>query len=424
LASIVEWTTMLPLSALPIGIVFPAPDKAIRLRGGVSLHLVGDEGVLLDASSQRLYRVNTTGAFIWCCLEDGVPPEEGAARLRQTFNTTPHEARRYVAEAVAEWTALGFVEHDDRSPADVAAKAPPADQVSSPSQMEEEPFVAVSERNYRLLDTDFRVRFASRVTEAEIDPFLAPLAELFPHATNAVVIDVRERGDRRALYHGKRIIERWAAADEIVPVAKIALVTFALERSQDFGALHAGAVCRRAGAPCVIIAGVSGAGKSTLTAALAAAGFISLGDDTIVLARDTLAVRGVPFGICLKEGAWSLLSERLPGLGAQPVHQRLDGKRVRYFVPENSATRLDRSARNPVCAIVFPNRIESGPSCLVRVSSADALSRLASEFCPLGEVLDSEKVERLIRWVNGVACLELRYSTLDEGIKRVGELCT
>jgi hypothetical protein len=207
-----------------------------------------------------------------------------------------------------------------------------------------------------------------------------------------------------------------------VPVAKIALVTFALERSGDFGALHAGAVCRSDG-PCVVIAGASGAGKSTLVAALAAHGFRSLGDDTVVLARDTLAVRAIPFGICLKEGAWTLLSPRVPELSEQPVHQRLDGKRVKYFIPRGPSGATGRAEQHLVSAIVFPNRSDDGPLELIRVSHADALTRLASEFCPLGGRLDAEKIERLIRWVGGMTCLEMRYASLDDGMNAVAGIC-
>lgn len=398
-----------------------ARDRAIFPRAEVSLHLVGEEGILLDALSQRLYRLNTTGAFIWCCVEeDGASPAKAVARLQQAFGTTDRDARTFVDAAIAEWSRLGLIAGDERSPARAAAPSSPEPTDPAPNA---EPFLAIAERHYRLLDTDFRMRFASHGTAEELHRFLAPLAENRPATTDPVIIDVRESGRYRALCHGDRVIERWAASDELVPVAKIALVTFALERSRDFGALHAGAVCRRADGPCVIIAGASGAGKSTLVAGLATSGLLSLGDDTVVLASDTLSLRAIPFGICLKQGAWELLSSRIPGLDEQPVHQRLDGKRVRYFVPGGHTTSLGRGARNSACAVVFPHRTTSGPADLVRLPPADALTRLASEFCPLGGHLDARKVERLIEWVSGMTCLEMRYSTLEDGLRTIGELC-
>ena len=407
-------------SASPEEIAAIVADEAVGPRTGVTLHLVDDEGVLLDTASQKLYRLNTTAAFIWCCIEDRLSRAESVARLGRAFGTTGRDAESYVAAAVDGWSALGLLAGNGAPLADALSSPEPKD--GAPAAIAA-PFIPVIEKYYRLLDTDFRLRFASSATAADMHRFLAPLAERRPDERDLVTIDVRESGARRALYHGDRIIERWAAPDELVPVAKIALVTFALERSQDFGALHAGAVSRRGDGPCVVIAGVSGAGKSTLVAGLATSGFTSLGDDTIVLARDPLAVRAIPFGICLKDGAWDLLSGRIPGLSEQPVHQRLDGKRVRYFVPHGMPAPLGRAVRNPAVAVVFPNRTTGGSGHLVRISHADALTRIASEFCPLGGQLDVDKVERLIQWVGSMKCYELRYSTLDQGIKAIGELC-
>jgi hypothetical protein len=195
-----------------------------------------------------------------------------------------------------------------------------------------------------------------------------------------------------------------------------------LEQSCDFGAIHAAAVHRGGNAPCVMLPGPSGIGKSTLTAALVADGFRTLGDDTIVLARDTLDVRAVPFGICLKNGAWQLLAARFPDLVEQPVHNRLDGKRVRYLNPGGQGVAQESCAPRPAAWIVFPQRVDYGDSDLIPISRPEALSRLAAQFCPLGAGLDLPKIDRLVRWIGGIACFELRYSTLDQGAERLKEL--
>jgi hypothetical protein len=385
----------------------------IRPRAGVSLHLIEDEGVLLDRAGQKLYGLNTTGAFIWCCIEDGAAAADCVAQLRSTFDISERDARSYVAAAIDGWESLGLLTG--------AAVPEPSgrSQTATVQSHAQPPFAAVDRARYRLLDTTFELRFASRETAAYLDRFLAPLRESTAGADDPVIIDVRESGEQRALYHCDCLIERWVAPHELVPTAKIALVMSALERSRDFGALHAGAVCPRLDEPCIVIAGPSGVGKSTLVAGLVANGFCSLGDDTIALARDTLAVRPVPFGICLKDGAWDLLSTRIPGLATLPVHRRLDGKRVKYLLSESAS-----DARHPACAVIFPSRREDGPAKLIRLSPAATLARLAPEFCPLGGELDDERVDRLIGWIRGMTCFEMRYSTLDDGIKTVGELCS
>ena len=72
-------------------------------RQGVSLHLLGDQGVLFDFPAQRLYAANTTASFIWCCLEERQPSQEICGRLADTFGLRLAEAETYVAGMLAEW---------------------------------------------------------------------------------------------------------------------------------------------------------------------------------------------------------------------------------------------------------------------------------------------------------------------------------
>src|SRR5690349_4237123 len=81
----------------------------VRPRAGISLHLIDDEGVLLDTSGQKLYGLNTTGAFIWCCIEDGASAADCVARLRSTFDLSERDARSYVVAAIDEWDSLGLL---------------------------------------------------------------------------------------------------------------------------------------------------------------------------------------------------------------------------------------------------------------------------------------------------------------------------
>ena len=79
-------------------------------RQGVSLHLLGDEGVLFDAPGQRLYAANTTASFIWCCLEEGRPLRETGQALADTFGVPLAEAEAHVEAMVAQWRTLDLVE--------------------------------------------------------------------------------------------------------------------------------------------------------------------------------------------------------------------------------------------------------------------------------------------------------------------------
>ena len=42
----------------------------------LSLHHIGEEGLLLDPENRRLYALNASAAFIWSLLKDGKSPVE------------------------------------------------------------------------------------------------------------------------------------------------------------------------------------------------------------------------------------------------------------------------------------------------------------------------------------------------------------
>jgi hypothetical protein len=390
-------------------------------RREASLRFLDGQGFLFDPAVQKLYLANRTAAFIWCCFDEEMQPDDIAHRLQETFGLTPAIAKSYVKDAVQEWTRLGLLDNTNQKNIRTPEESWLEPIRSGPDGFRHEdmrqPF---AERTCRLLDTHFIVRFGSEATCRALDPYLLPLAtDEKPNTTLA--IDVVENGELRALLHQGRIIEQWGTLEEIVPILKLGLIQLAIKKSLDFGALHAAAVCQNDDGPCVLFPGPSGAGKSTLTAALLSEGFESLGDDTVVLARDTLNVRGVPFGICLKNGAWELLATRFPHLTEQPIHNRLDGKRVRYLIPDTRRGGVLEKAR-PAAWIVFPQQVGDRHSELVPLSRADALSRLTDQFCPLDRGLNLQKIDRLIEWMGGIDCYELRCGTLESGVDLIKAL--
>lgn len=88
----------------------PGREAAAAPRQGVSLHLLGDQGVLFDFPAQRLYAANTTASFIWCCLEERRPLREICGRLADTFGLRLADAVTYVEGILAEWRKLGLID--------------------------------------------------------------------------------------------------------------------------------------------------------------------------------------------------------------------------------------------------------------------------------------------------------------------------
>jgi hypothetical protein len=206
----------------------------------------------------------------------------------------------------------------------------------------------------------------------------------------------------------------------LLPLIKTCLIELALERTAGVGAVHAAAVAGPHGA--VLLPARSGEGKSTLTAALLDAGFRLLGDDTVALS-DAVEARPAPFPICLKEGAWTLLSARFPQLAQAATHRRMDGKMVRYLFPKSRDQIEEPAGCYPIRWIVFPRRSEDDVARLVPMRKADALARLTAEFSPLAGGLSERQIERLVRWIKAVECFELRFADVDEGVEHITRLC-
>jgi hypothetical protein len=275
--------------------------------------------------------------------------------------------------------------------------------------------------HYGLLDLHFRLHVSPGNLCDRIEPLLAPLVLDAPPDRPPLQIDLRGEGGRFVLTADGERFGRCALSSQVVPMLKASLLQFALQRSRDFGAIHAAAVGRNG--RCILLPGASSSGKSTAAAALVSAGLQLLGDDTVVLAGNDLAARAVPFAICVKRGAWNLLAGRFPDLLEQPVHDRIDGQRVRYLAPPRVAAGARTEAGWPVSAIVFLNRKDGGTAELSALPPFEALQRLLKGFYPLADGLDAEKVERLLGWIGRTQSFELRFSSLDDCVSHVGALC-
>jgi len=399
------------------------PVRSMAPRRDVMLRILDDDGILFDAAKQSVYALNTAGTFIWCCLEDGVGLLEICARMRQTFGVEESVARDYVTTALRHWQELQLL-NEGPGP-DIGFDL----DLTAPPRREPRPAAAgrpalsrpaVDCQEYLLLDVGFRLRVLTPALRDEIASVLSPLV-VESMRDDPVRLDLVEEGCGWLILRDGRVHARCDRREQVVPLIKTCLVEIALQRSGDFGAVHAAAVVRDG--RCLLLAGASGAGKSTITAALVAAGFELMGDDTTVLAHGSLEARPVPFAICLKEGAWGLLASRFPELEERPIHHRLDGKKVRYLPPLRGCTWSKPRARYPVHGLVFLNRVPEAQSAVVPLRRAEALSRLVAEFCPLGEGLTGAKLDALVAWIGRTPAYELRYSPLDDGVDLLAKLC-
>ena len=72
----------------------------------LSLHHIGEEGLLLDPENRRLYALNASAAFIWSLLKDGKSPAEVSRALNEQFAVPADAAVSYVANVLRQYETL------------------------------------------------------------------------------------------------------------------------------------------------------------------------------------------------------------------------------------------------------------------------------------------------------------------------------
>lgn len=387
------------------------PDPASRL------HFLDGEPLLFDERRQKLYALDRTAAFIWCCLEDGEGIDGAAKRLAEAAALDLTAARSLVVDVVRRWRERGLFGGDgeDAGGAEAGgpARATPADVVKLHRPAPRA--AVVTERRVNLAGLDLHLC----CPEPEVAQRVLPLFAHLPPAAETVSpvrIDVRAAPAGYAVFQDRAPVLRIGELSGVAPALKAHLVQAILARPDYHLAVHAAAVAK--GERVLLLPGESGSGKTTLAAALIARGFSFLGDDTVVLERGDLRIRPIPFALAVKAGAWDMLARYHPRLAELPVDCRPDGKVVRYLRPANIVTK-------PLSAtwIVFPGWSGRGAPHLTRLSRIDALQRFLSGCYASSRSLRSAELAQLMQWIEGVDCYALDVSDLSAAVGILDRLC-
>ena len=404
-------------------------DKRPWLSPEVSFHAVGTRSALFDTGRQKLYAMNRSAAFMWCCLAEGYTPRQTVLAFAMQARVPSAEAERQFGLALEAWQSIGVAAADGAGGAartssfdanGIFVERLPAGNQPAPerSARPSGPDTVVC----RALDTTVAVRFADGSLKAAVVPVLTGLTTDNRGGSDECLDVIHAYGGRVALIHGGAA--RWVGArSRLAPMVFAMLLRLGLERSGTFPAIQAAAVLGKRGT--VLLPGPSGCGKSTLAAALMSHRHKVLCDDTVVLDMASMRVRPVAPVLCLKSGSWQAIERRLPRLRRQPGYQRPDGALVRFLALErpNAATRCTVQPHGfGVGAIVFPSYRPGRPTRLKPIGASAALNRLASCVDPIGHRLQAGDIEGLIRWVGRTDCYALSLDSLDDAATAVGDL--
>jgi hypothetical protein len=377
----------------------------------LQVHFLDGQPLLFDEQRQKLYAADRTVAFVLCCLQDGLTVEAIERKLAAAGSLTPAIARTVVREALAQLkntaeasARIGGVSHPLSGPA----------AFSSSSRRESDSPAIGADLRIALAGTSVHLVCSDRAVARRV---LAAFAHLgaAEDGPPRIRIDVKSTEGGYVLFQEREPVLRVAELEAITPALKAYLVQQILARDNYRLAVHAAALAR--GGDVLLLPGDAGSGKSTLAAALISRGFTFLGDDTVLL-DDALGVRGLPFALAIKAGAWDLLKPYHPGLFALPVDRRPDGRVVRYLRPNKVAT-------DPLRArwMVFPSWDQAAGPGLQRLSRVEALKRFLPGCYASARRVGAADMTQLIAWIERIDCYLLDSSDLAAAIRLIEQTC-
>jgi hypothetical protein len=394
----------------------------MRLRSDLVLLPLDDELVVFSEEAQCLVGLNAAAAFVLRELRDGTAPSQLAQDLAAERIAAPQEAERWVAAALEALGSHGMLA--DR-PVPVAAPSLATLDIGQSRQIApmyryqpvKDP---VTERRYRLLDTCALIRFGHLEQVRLVDAVIGHLATDDAAVPNLVMdIWARTMPDghvRSDVYRDGEPIGCVWRLSHLGPVVKAALWQSAINARDFLFYIHAGVV--GTGQGCILLPAAAGSGKSSLTAALTLRGFRYFSDEVALIDRTTFRVPPMPLAISVKSTGWDLMSRYYPDLAALPIHVRIDGKRLRYVPPPPGAA---QHAPALVSHIIFPRYDKDARTEIQPIARSAALSRLMGECLALSQRLDRRNVEDIVRWIAGIACYTLTFSSLDEAAELVAQ---
>jgi hypothetical protein len=395
----------------------------LRPASGVRLFLLEDGGVLFSDPDQELHGLNAAAAWLWCQIEEGCGAQEAADAFARLASLPPAEAHRSVAALVQTWIERGWLvdaASGPESPALPPAREPrrPRDPMARPDPRPDvRAAVGPRPRLYRVFSTTVAVHLPDAAAAAAVDPVLAHLEVEGSGAD--VELEVAAEDEGFVLLQDGEPVAGVSRREALAPAVKGQLRVLAVDRESYFMQIHAGVILAGDGG-CLLLPGAPGSGKTTLTAGLVASGLGYLSDEAALLVGDPLQVLALPLALTVKSGAVDVLAPLFPGLAGLPVHEREDGRRVRYLPPLGSPDA--RAIAHPARWIVFPRYAPGVATRLLPLAKPEALERLLACCLTLPEWLEEAGVGRLVALLRAVETFELPLSSLAEGVRQLEPL--
>jgi len=83
--------------------------QPIGIEEGLRFFLLEDAGILFSEGQQELYALNTPAAYVWCCLEEGLTPDQISAAFSKSFDVPLEQAAQATGDLLSRWQASGYI---------------------------------------------------------------------------------------------------------------------------------------------------------------------------------------------------------------------------------------------------------------------------------------------------------------------------
>jgi hypothetical protein len=389
--------------------LIPRPAK------GVELIPLKGEGILFDQQGQRLFHLNPMAACIWSHLNGDRDLDGIAEAVAEAVSITPARARHFALDMLKAWRRIGLLQDHGTIQPMMRSDDTSEDGVIAATDEDLRIPVNPAKRRYEMLGTVFSLGFSSVALEALVDPVLAHLRTDSDPAACCRIDLIETATEIRAIHDGY-VIGRCASEINLAPLLHGLVGLLAIRNYRYLLGIHASGLERAGNA--LILAGRSGSGKTTMAAALTAAGWGYMSDDTILLLPASLDAVAVPYSLTVKRGSWPILGPRIPALDRSPVHLRVDDQLVRYLSPPHR----DFATPRPVRWMGFPHRSASSVSSIRRLDRIEGIYRLLEHCCAVPRLLNAEDVRHLARWSADVRFFEFAIVGLDDAIAQINAL--
>lgn len=347
----------------------------------------------------KLLVLNPTGKMVWELSSQGYRHDEIASAFVQQFCISDQRAWQDVGQLIAE-----------------------INQASRAGDGDSDATIALPDRNVRRENCGSfrfgksRIRVFSSVAEADRSLFARFQHRAISDGDGAEILEItRHDGTYRLAFRGS-VSEETATGNMLWSIVRL-LLKAEHPDTPLLAFCHAAALLR--GGRSLLMPGRSGVGKSTLTAFLVAHGFTYLGDDTIAIGEDDVALLPLPTCLSIKSGSWPVLEQFYPMLRQLPTLNRY-GRSVRYVEPEGNYETLHAAAAP--AAIVFPAYAAGEPTRLTPLQPLQTMIHLLGAHARLSIPATEAKLAKLLRFVEQTPAYELAYCELASAMQAIEDL--